>query len=54
MTFTVFGFLVIIALFLVLSSGQSSGAVVMFLAVVLFSMVLLNWDRIRPLFIKEG
>ena len=52
-TFTFFGFLVLIALFLLLASGRYATAVITFLSVVLLSMVLLNWQKIQPLFIRR-
>lgn len=52
-TFTFMGFLVLIALFLLLASGRYATAVVTFLGVVLLSMVLLNWQKIEPLFIRR-
>lgn len=52
--FTVFGVLVLVVVFLSFGQGgRYSDLIVTFLAVVLLSMIVLNWGTIRPLFLKE-
>lgn len=52
-TFTFLGFLVLITLFLLLASGRYATAIITFLSVVLLSMILINWRKIEPLFIRR-
>lgn len=53
MTFTALGFLALVALLLLFANGRYGSFVVAFLAVLLLSMLLLNWQQIKPLLVKE-
>lgn len=52
--FTIFGFLLLVVVFLMAAAGRMGKMVVAFLSVVLLSMVLLNWAKIEPLILKKG
>lgn len=51
-TFTFFGFIILVSAFLLMASGRYAKMVVAFLGIVLLSMILLNWAKIRPLILK--
>lgn len=54
MGLTFLGVILLVAISLNMAGGSNSKLVVGFLGVLLLSMVLLNWAKIRPLFIKGG
>lgn len=54
MELTILGIILLVTLFVTMAQGKNSRIVTAFLGVVLLGMIVLNWERIRPLFIKGG
>lgn len=54
MELTILGVILLVTLFVTMAQGKNSRMVTAFLGVVLLGMIVLNWARIRPLFIKGG
>lgn len=54
MELTILGVILLVTLFVTIAQGKNSRMVTAFLGVVLLGMIVLNWARIRPLFIKGG
>ena len=54
MGLTMLGIINLVAIFVSMAQGKSSRIVTAFLGVILLGMIVLNWTRIKPLFIKGG
>jgi len=52
MELTFLGILLLVVLSLNMSDGANSKLVVAFLGVLLLSMIVINWNQIKPLLIK--
>jgi hypothetical protein len=52
--FTFIGFAAAAVALLLAANSKASGVVVAFLGVLLLSMILINWGKIGPLFIRKS